>query len=69
MNTRRENRYRSLFSWRSLRGPFEPPPRSELNLPDGQWFYIAKVLPDPRGRDVLLAAIGGASMSEPYPVT
>ena len=51
-----------------MRGPFEPPPRSEVKLPDGRGFYIAKVLTDPRGHDILLAAIGGASMSRPYPI-
>ncbi|MEN6496341.1 MAG: hypothetical protein ABFD16_18815, partial [Thermoguttaceae bacterium] len=44
-------------------------PRSELTLPDGRRFYIAKVLTAPQGGDVLLAAIGGSSMSQPYPVT
>ena len=24
--------------------------RREIKLPDGRWFYIAKVMPDPQGR-------------------
>ena len=52
-----------------MRGPFEPPPQSELKLPDGRGFYIAKVIADPAGRDVLLAAVGARYMSLPYPVT
>jgi hypothetical protein len=62
-------RHNRIYTARSMRGPFEPPRQSEIKLPDGRWFYIAKVLCDPQGRDVLLAAIGGASMSWPYPVT
>jgi len=62
-------RHNRIYTARSMRGPFEPPPRSEITLPDGRRFYIAKVLTDPQGRDVLLAAIGGSSMSPPYPVT
>jgi beta-fructofuranosidase len=62
-------RHNRIYTARSMRGPFEPPPRSELTLPDGRRFYIAKVLTAPQGGDVLLAAIGGSSMSQPYPVT
>lgn len=62
-------RHNRLVTGPSLRGPFAPPPQSELKLPDGQHFYIAKVLADPQGRDVLLAAIGGTFMSRPYAVT
>lgn len=62
-------RHNRLYSSPSMYGPFEPPLRSELKLPDGRGFYIAKVLTDPGGQDVLLAAIGSASMSQPYPVT
>ena len=61
-------RHNRIYTARSMRGPFEPPPRSEVKLPDGRGFYIAKVLTDPQGRDMLLAAIGGASMSRPYPI-
>ena len=63
-------RHNRIYTARSMRGPFEPPPRSELKLPDNPgFFYIVKVLADPQGQDVLLAAIRGASMSRPYPVT
>ena len=62
--------YRANFVYNApaLRGPFEPGPRSEFRLPDNHWFYIAKVLADPEGRDVLLACLG-AALSHPYPVT
>lgn len=62
-------RHNRLFVGASMRGPFEPAPVSELKLPDGRWFYIAKVLTNPEGRDVLLAAIASSTMSQPYPVT
>ena len=62
-------RHNRIYTARSMYGMFVPPPRSEIKLPDGRRFYIAKVLADPQGCDVLLAAIGGASMSRPYPVT
>ena len=52
----------------SMLGPFVAPPRSELKLPDGRPFYIAKVLSDSQGRDVLLGCIGGSRLSMPYPV-
>lgn len=65
----RHCRHNRIFTAESMRGPFAPPPLSELKLPDGQWFYIAKVIRDPQGNDVLLAAIGGSSMSLPYAVT
>ena len=62
-------RHNRIYTSRSMRGPFAPPSRSEIKLPDDRWFYIAKVLTDPQGRNVLLAAIGGDTMSRPYPVT
>ena len=62
-------RHNRLYIAGSMRGPFEPAPQSHIALPDGQSFYIAKVLADPQGRDVLLGTIGGKSMSLPYPVT
>lgn len=62
-------RHNRIFTGPSMNGPFEPPPHSELQLPDGRGFYIAKVLTDPQGQDVLLGAIDAAAMSAPYPVT
>jgi beta-fructofuranosidase len=62
-------RHNRLYTARSMQGMFEPPPRSEIKLPDGRRFYIAKVLADPQGRDVLLGTVRGDSMSGPYPVT
>jgi len=49
-------------------GPFEPKGRWWLSLPDGKGGYIAKVLPGPDGRDVLLIT-QGLKLSRPYPVT
>ncbi len=57
-----------VYSARSMYGPFRATPRSEIKLPDGQGFYIAKVLTDRQGRDVLLACVGSARLSRPYPV-
>ena len=65
----RHCRHNRLSVSRSMHGPFEPAPRSEIVLPDARRFYIAKVLPAPRGGDVLLGAIDGSFMSLPYPVT
>lgn len=63
-------RHNRIYTARSMRGPFEPPPRSEIKLPDRRgFFYITKVLTDPQGHDVLLAAVSGGAMSLPYPVT
>jgi len=63
-------RHNRLYVARSLRGPFTPPPNSEIKLPDKPGFYyIAKVLADPQGRDVLLVTIKGTYQSRPYPVT
>jgi hypothetical protein len=62
-------RHNRVYTARSMQGMFQPPPRSEIKLPDVRWFYIAKVLADPQGRDVLLGTVRGASMSRPYPVT
>lgn len=62
-NACRENR---IYTARSIQGPFAPSPRSKLKLPDGRRFYIAKVIADPQGRDVLLGCIGGAQLSRPY---
>lgn len=64
----RHCRHNRLSISRSMHGPFEPAPRSEIVLPDARRFYIAKVLPAPQG-DVLLGAIDGTFMSLPYPVT
>lgn len=63
--TRRGN---FVFTSDRMDGPYEPRGTWWLKLPDGQWGYIAKVLPDPEGRDVLLIAIG-SKLSAPYPVT
>lgn len=63
-------RHNRLFSACSMQGPFEPPPHSEIKLPGySRFFYIVKVLPDPQGHDVALAAVSGGAMSLPYPVT
>jgi len=62
-------RHNRIYTASSIQGLFEPPPRSQLKLPDNRWFYITKVLADPQGRDVLLGAVRGGAMSRPYPVT
>ncbi|MBN2450288.1 MAG: hypothetical protein JXR77_07855 [Lentisphaeria bacterium] len=49
-------------------GPFVPAADPELRLPDGRSFYIAKVIRDPSGREVLLACLGAERLSRPYPV-
>lgn len=62
-------RHNRLYIAGSMRGLFEPASQSHIALPDGRGFYIAKVLADPQGRDVLLGTIGGKFMSLPYPLT
>ncbi len=67
----RENpifRANCLYTATSMQGPFEPAP-GNIDLPDGQGYYIAKVIAAPDGRDVFLACIGASSLSLPYPVT
>lgn len=68
---RSEPLYRAtmVYTADTILGPFEPNPRSELRLPnwDG-WFYVAKVVRAPSGRDVLIGGVGGR-MSWPYPIT
>jgi hypothetical protein len=63
-------RHNRIFTGPTMRGPFAPPPRSEIKLPDTKaFFYIGKVLTNPHGEDVFLAAIQGTFMSRPYPIT
>ncbi len=61
-------RVNCVYKAQALRGPFAESPHSEIKLPDGRPFYIAKVLTDPQGQDVLLACISGSQLSMPYPV-
>ena len=58
-----------VFTADSFEGPYAPTGKWWLTLPDGQWGYIAKVLPGPDGQDVLLMTTGGSKLSRPYPVT
>ena len=59
-----------VFYSDNMQGPFVAPGRgSEIKLPDGAPFYLAKVMADPRGRDVLLAGLSGSRLSQPYLVT
>jgi hypothetical protein len=48
-------------------GPFEDESLQQFSLPDGNFGYIAKVMPDAEGNDVMLMTVG-ASLSRPYPV-
>lgn len=48
-------------------GPFADDTIQAFGLPDGQFGYIAKVMPDGEGQDVMLITIG-ATLSQPYPV-
>jgi beta-fructofuranosidase len=68
---RYEPLYRANMVYTSpvITGPFEPGPHPQVTLPDYEgWFYVAKVLADPNGDDVLLGGLGG-SLSHPYRVT
>ena len=49
-------------------GPFVDESIRAFGLPDGNSGYIAKVIPDAKGNDVMLVTIGG-TLSRPYPVT
>lgn len=61
-------RHNRIYSSGSMTGPYEPLPNSVLTLPDGQPFYIAKVIADPAGHDVLLGCQHAAMLTRPYPV-
>jgi hypothetical protein len=58
-----------VYTAPTMFGPFEPSPRPEITLPDNPgWFYVAKVVTNPQGQDVLMGHVGG-TLSHPYPVT
>lgn len=68
----RENpvyRANCLFTADQMSGPFLPAPGGGLALPDGQGYYIAKVVKATGGGDVLMACIGPGRLSQPYPIT
>jgi beta-fructofuranosidase len=56
-----------VFRADSIEGPFEPRGKWWLALPEGGWFYIAKVLRAPDGSDALLATLD-QRLSPPYAV-
>lgn len=57
-----------ILSSPNLTGPYEPIPNAEVRLPNySGWFYVAKVIQNPQGQDVLLGGVGGR-MSRPYPL-
>ena len=58
-----------VFRSDRLEGPFEPVGQWRLELPRGEWGYIAKVLTGPDGRDVMLLTGSDQALSRPYPVT
>lgn len=46
-----------VFHADRLDGPYTPRGQWRLTLPDPRWWYIAKVLPGPGGREVLIATM------------
>jgi hypothetical protein len=60
-------RVNAIYSSTRFAGPYEPVGKWWFTPLDGGWGYIAKVLPDPAGRDVMLIA-QDLKLSRPYPV-
>lgn len=65
----RENpgfRANCLYTAAAITGPFEPAPGGCPPLPNGQSYYIAKVVPGPDGRDYFLGCVGAERLSAPW---
>ncbi|MCX6992447.1 MAG: hypothetical protein NT011_04805 [Kiritimatiellaeota bacterium] len=62
-----QSRVNCVFTADRFEGPYRPTGKWWFTLPDGKRGYIAKVLPDPDGREMLFMAVD-AKLSRPYPV-
>ncbi|MHB1001911.1 MAG: glycoside hydrolase family protein [Armatimonadota bacterium] len=64
-----EARSNHVYTSDKMTGPFIANPKSEIHLPDGHWFYIAKIFAAPNGKDVLLGTVHPeVKLSHPYAV-
>jgi beta-fructofuranosidase len=65
--TAKGNRINGVLVSDTFAGPYTPPPHWWIDLPDGRFGYIHKVMAAPEGPDVLLTTTDGC-ISRPYPV-
>lgn len=66
--TRMPARVNAVFIGETLEGPYRPVGDWKLDIPGAPWWYIAKVLPGPGGREAMIVTAQGR-ISWPYAVS
>jgi hypothetical protein len=61
-------RVNAVFIGETLEGPYRPVGDWKLDIPGAPWWYIAKVLPGPGGREAMIVTAQGR-ISWPYAVS